>query len=108
MSFATRPAAPSAAELLSVATAALRPSEAHALADAPVLVDQYERPADGRRACTYRFVYSSARLALHRERALGLNARVCEALEAELGAEHRNPVAQAAAAAAEAAEAADE
>lgn len=89
--------APSLSALLDTASAALDPAEAHTLADEPTLVDAYQRPEDGRRARTYRFVYRSQHLALGRDRALALNAKVCEALAAALGGEHRNPVAHAAA-----------
>ena len=52
---------------------------------------------DGRRARTYRFVYRSSVLALSKERALSLNARVCDALATAYDAEYRNPAAPAAA-----------
>ena len=49
----------------------------------PSQVDSYERPADGRRARTYRFAYRSDRLALSRERAKQMNELVVTALERE-------------------------
>lgn len=74
--------APTPAELLARCRDALGAYEAHALSAEPALIDSYERPEDGRRARTYRFVYRSSVLPLCRERALELNSRVCAALSA--------------------------
>lgn len=78
------------AALLRAGRAALGPLE-HALALPPDLLDSYTRPEDGRSARTYRFTYSSDRAALCRQRALELNARVCEAIAAASGALPRTP-----------------
>lgn len=75
-------AVPSEATLHDHCREALGPDRAHALAEAPSLIDAYTRPADGRRARTYRFVYRSSVLPLSRERALEINGAVCEALAA--------------------------
>ena len=64
---------------------------AHTLAAPPTLLDAYTRPTDGRRARTHRFVYSSDTLALSRERALRLNARVCEGIAQSGTARPRTP-----------------
>ena len=80
---------PDAQQLWATGAAALRDAERHALTAPPRLLDAYERPEDGRIARTYRFQYSSDRLALSREAALELNGRVCEAVVAEHGARHR-------------------
>ena len=71
---------PTPAELFVHARAALGHHAAHALACEPELIDSYTRPEDGRQARTYRFSYSSNVLALSRDRALELNAAVCDAL----------------------------
>jgi hypothetical protein len=78
--------------MLKVSQQALGPHAAHVLVSEPALVDVYERPEDGRRARTYRFVYRSDRLALSRDRAIQLNAVVCKAIEENLLLDHRNPV----------------
>ena len=78
-------------ELLARCREALGADAAHALADEPKLIDSYERPEDGRRARTYRFVYRSSVLPLCRERALELNALVCTALAAQSHLEPRVP-----------------
>ena len=82
---------PEETELWAAGRAALEPAEQHALTAAPALLDDYTRPDDGRRARTYRFSYSSSTLALSRELALELNARVCEATVTSFSAEHRTP-----------------
>jgi len=69
-----------AAAIHAIAATALEPEASHAIAEEPRLVRSYESPEDGRRALTYRFVYQSSVLALSKERALRLNARVCRAL----------------------------
>ena len=85
-------AEPSIEWMLKVSQQALGPHAAHVLVSEPALVDVYERPEDGRRARTYRFVYRSDRLALSRDRAIQLNAVVCKAIEENLLLDHRNPV----------------
>ena len=82
---------PTLTELRETAASALPPEARHALIGEPTLVDAYARPEDGRRARTYRFVYRSSVLALHKERALSLNAKVCAALSEAYSAEYRNP-----------------
>jgi hypothetical protein len=82
---------PDPATLLAECRDALGAHAAHVLADEPSLVDSYERPEDGRKARTYRFVYRSSTLALSRERALGFNADLCRALSERCFFEHRNP-----------------
>ena len=80
---------PEATELCAAGRAALEPAERHALTAPPALIDDYTRPDDGRRAHTYRFSYSSCTLALSRELALELNARVCEATVTTFSAQRR-------------------
>ena len=80
---------PEATELCAAGRAALEPAERHALTAPPALIDDYTRPDDGRRAHTYRFSYSSSTLALSRELALELNARVCEATVTTFSAQRR-------------------
>ena len=80
---------PEALELCAAGRAALEPAERHALTAPPALIDDYTRPDDGRRAHTYRFSYSSSTLALSRELALELNARVCEATVTTFSAQRR-------------------
>lgn len=82
---------PEETELWAAGRAALEPVEQHTLTAAPALIDDYTRPDDGRRARTYRFSYSSSTLALSRELALELNARVCEATVTSFSAQHRTP-----------------
>jgi len=76
----TSEAPPDAASMLTHCRAALGPEAAHAIAEQPSLVDAYERPSDGRRAQTYRFLYRSSVLPLCKAYALELNAKVTEAL----------------------------
>lgn len=83
---------PEGAELLEVCRRALGEEGASdVLAETPALVDAYERPEDGQKARTFRFIYRSSTVALSRERALKLNARVCDALKAQCFLEPRNP-----------------
>ena len=86
---ATRAGVPGAAELCAAGRAALEPAERHALVAPPALIDDYTRPDDGRRAHTYRFSYSSSTLALSRELALEINARVCKATVTTFSAQRR-------------------
>ena len=82
---------PEGPELLEACREALRHERASdVIAEPPSLVDAYERPEDGQRARTFRFVYRSSRVALSRERALVFNARVCKALRESCFLEPRN------------------
>jgi len=66
---------------------------AHALVAPPTLLDAWTSPA-GRSSRTYRFYYRSDQLALSRERALGFNAQLCEAIVGVKGATSRIPSAE--------------
>jgi hypothetical protein len=72
--------------------------EGEVLRGPPYLFDVWES-LEGRRARTYTFTYSSSRLALSRERALGINGRVCEAIVAMGNIESRIPAEEASGAA---------
>ena len=82
---------PAPSEMLSLCREAVGVESAHALVAEPQLIDAYEQPSDGRRAHTYRFVYRSSVLPLTKERALGLNAIVCEVLGRRCLCEPRVP-----------------
>ena len=70
---------------------ALASNAAHAIAEAPRLIDSYQRQEDGRQARTYRFLYRSSVLALSKARALELNRDVCVALAEQYSGEYRTP-----------------